>query len=236
MTEKVKGLVFEIECPYFCCFRHPTTTSVILTYPIPPFTTIRGFIANALGMMRFPDSDEQLSLQNRLKIGITILKVGNKSIENAMILKLKDTDKEFVRKGKFPSSPMFREFLFNPIYRIYIIDTDCSANDDLVEKIYKNLLDPKRPLYIGQSDDMVDIQKIMTTEVKKTKSNKIFSIVEGVHEKCKIITKLPYKFSSDGKFLYEKTFSIPISPDNLPLVLQNEIDAYLFFDQAIALY
>ncbi|RLC75080.1 MAG: CRISPR-associated protein Cas5, partial [Chloroflexi bacterium] len=43
------GLKFKIDCLYFNTFRKPISTSLILTYFIPPYTTIRGMISNALG-------------------------------------------------------------------------------------------------------------------------------------------------------------------------------------------
>ena len=61
----MKGITFLLECPYFCCFRKPTSTSIITTYPIIPFTTLRGIISNAMG---FPRND--FVLQDKIIIGI----------------------------------------------------------------------------------------------------------------------------------------------------------------------
>jgi len=46
----MRGIIIRCEVLYFVTFRKPASTSLILTYPIPPFTTIRGMIANALGL------------------------------------------------------------------------------------------------------------------------------------------------------------------------------------------
>lgn len=220
----MKGLIFEIEAPYFFCFRKPATTSVILTYQIPPFTTIRGFLANCLGLGQFPKYVEYLSLQEGIKIGIQKLVVRGFSRELSKILKLKKTEEGF--KRVFPSSPMFKDFLIGPRYRIYII------GEDNIENLFERLKDPERPLYLGQSDDMVDVTNVRMMDIEKIKSKVIHSIVEGVHESCEIV-KLPYKFSIDGKSLKELTISIP---NKYPLVLDKEIECYRFNEENIAAY
>ena len=46
------GFKFKIESLYFTSFRKSTSTSLLSSYKIPPFTTIRGLISNALGLKR----------------------------------------------------------------------------------------------------------------------------------------------------------------------------------------
>lgn len=224
------GLSFVLEGVYFNCFRKHTTTSVILTYPIPPFTTIRGLIANVLGIPQFPDSKKQyLFIQQAIKIGILPIKMWNKSTELTKLLKLKGDGKKFERV--FPSSPMFKEFLINPEYKIFII----SNNDALTKNIYKKLQNPERPLYLGQSDDMVDTQNIKLVkniETKKIKSKEIWSVIEGIHNACEII-KLPYKFSEDGKNLQQLLVSVP---PNYPFISEQPIECYKFNGQTVCVF
>jgi CRISPR-associated protein Cas5h len=220
----MKGLIFEMEAPYFCCFRKPATTSVILTYPIPPFTTIRGFLANCLGLGQFPKHVEYLSLQNGIKIGIQRLEVKGISRELCKILKLKKTGEGF--KRVFPSSPMFKNYLIGPKYRIYI---DGESN---IESLFESLKDPERPLYLGQSDDMVDVTNVKVMDIEKTKSKEIHSVIKGVQENCEIV-KLPYKFSKDGKSLEELTVSIP---KKYPLALDKEVECCRFGEEYIIAY
>ena len=226
----MEGLLFEIEGINFTCFRRVASTSVILTYPIPPFTTIRGLIANCLGLPRFPDYKTQLILQN-LKIGIQPLNLReinrNKTTEVCKLLKM--IEREAAVRPKiysFPSAPLFKEFLVNPRYRVYI----CGGN--LLRKIYKKLQDPERPLYIGQSDDMVDIPELNLLEIEETNSNRIHSVLKGIYEKCEIV-KLPYRFSEDGRNLEEITISIPQS---FPLSLDEKIKCYRFGSEYICAY
>jgi len=220
----MKGLIFEVESPYFCCFRKPASTSVILTYPMPPFTTIRGFLANCLGLGQFPKHMEYLSLQDGLKIGVQRLEVKGVSRELCKILKLKKTEKRFMRV--FPSSPMFKEFLVDPKYKIYIV------GGDNIEELFKKLRDPERPLYLGQSDDVVDVKNVKTMDVEKVTSREIHSVVKGIYENCEVL-KMPYKFSEDGKSLEEMTISVP---RDIPLVLGEGVECYKFDREYIAVY
>ncbi|WP_456370435.1 CRISPR-associated protein Cas5, partial [Geoglobus sp.] len=191
------GLKFRLDCPYFATFREPTSTSLILSYVIPPFTTIRGMISNALGLPR-----DDLRIQDWFKIGIKPLRF-EKSREMARILKLKGTGKSYNRS--FPSSPMFKEFLVEPSYEIFLV-----GESDKIEKAFAALKNPKRPLYLGGSDDLVDVEVFEPVEVEEVEVEEVHSVVEGVHEGC-IVQKVPYKFVRVGKtFSMEyKTVSVP---------------------------
>jgi len=192
------GIKFKIEGLCFTTFRKPTSTSLILSYVIPPYTTIRGLISNALGLAR-----DDLRVQEWFKIGIKPLGF-RKCREMAKVLKLKGSGKVYERV--FPSSPMFKEFLVEPKYEIFLV-----GEEKKIKETYSALLNPKRPLYLGSSDDLVDIEVFEPVEVKEIETNEIWSVVEGVYEGC-IIEKVPYKFVKvEKKFEVEyKTVSIPI--------------------------
>ncbi len=140
------GLEFKLDALYFASFRRSVSTSLILSYITPPYTTLRGLIANALGMKR-----DDYSIQDWAKIGISSPENLNKSREIAKILKLKGTGGTYNKV--FPSSPIFREFLIAPTYRIYL-----AGEKDKIDCISSALQQPKRPLYLGTSDDLIDIE------------------------------------------------------------------------------
>jgi len=192
------GLKFRVDCPYFTTFREPTSTSLILTYLIPPYTTIRGMISNALGLPR-----DDLRVQEWFKIGIRPLNF-EKCREMAKILKLKGTGKNYQRT--FPSSPMFREFLVEPSYEIFLVE-----DNERIKEVYLALLDPKRPLDLGGSDDLVDIEVFEPIEVREVEVNEVRSVVEGVYEGC-VVQKVPYKFVR-----VRRTFSIEYKIVSIPV-------------------
>lgn len=191
------GLKVTLDAPYFTSFRHPTTTSLILSYSIPPYTTIRGLIANALGLPR-----DYFEIQDWFKIGIKLVK-SNKNRELAKILKLKGSGKRYTRV--FPSAPMFREFIAEPQYQIFLV-----GNKEIIEKIHSALLMPYRPLYLGISDDLIDLIVEKPSKVKDVQSDETWTIVEGLHAGC-IVERIPYKFNKRGKNidLEYKIVSIP---------------------------
>lgn len=193
------GLKFRLECPYFAAFRKPTSTSLILSYSIPPYTTIRGLISNALGLPR-----DDLRVQEWFKIGIKPLSF-EKSREMAKILKLKGSGKNHVRA--FPSSPMFREFLVEPNYEVFLV-----GDGEKIKEVYSALQNPKRPLYLGGSDELVDLEIFDPVEVEEVDTKELSCVLEGIYEGC-FVEKVPYRFVKVGRsFGVEyKTVSVPVN-------------------------
>lgn len=247
------GFKFRLEGLYFTTFRKSTSTSLIMSYSIPPYTTIRGLIANALGLKR-----DDYSIQDWIKIGIKPLNFSNRSRELAKILKLisrefkfrcKLCQNEWVStttpskcpqcdssefseisnfKRVFSSAPMFKEFLISPTYDIYI-----AGENDKINCIHNALLQPDRPLYIGASDDLADIELSSPMEVEEVNSKEISGILEGIYEKC-LVEKIPYKFIKKGKdfSLEYKTVSIP---QDSSIGLNEDITCFRFNNDKICL-
>lgn len=191
------GFKARVDGLYFATFRKPASTSIILSYSIPPYTTIRGLLANALGMKR-----DDYSIQDWIKIGIVPRK-STKSEELAKILKLKGTGETHFRV--FQSAPMFKEFLVFPSYDFYL-----AAEDENIDLLYSALMHPARPLYIGASDDLVDVELSKPAKITEIITNNVTGVIEGIHEKC-TIENIPYKFIKKGSvFTIEyKMISIP---------------------------
>ena len=208
------GLEFKLDALYFASFRRPASTSLLLTYITPPYTTVRGLLSNALGLKR-----DDYSIQDWIKIGVGFPKCSGKSREMAKILKLKGTGGTFSKS--FPSSPIFREFLITPTYKIWV-----AGEKDKVTCIYDALQQPKRPLYLGSSDDLVDIEISKPEEICAIKTKQVTGIIGGIHENCRV-ENVPYKFVKMGNdFLLEyKTVSIPTT---VTTNLHTEIDCWKF--------
>lgn len=194
----MKGLIINCEVLYVATFRKPSSTSLILSYLIPPFTTVRGMIANALGLQQHDHT-----LQGKIKIGLRLVHPGYKNFEMVKILKLKESTMPLSRS--YPSSPMFKEFLVNPKYEFFI-----GGDEVIITEIRKSLFNLKRPLYLGQSDDLIDLQVSEVIDIYEKEANEFHSVVEGIHAGC-AIEKLPFAFNEDnGKYSLEyKLVSIP---------------------------
>lgn len=240
------GFKFRLEGLYFATFRKPTSTSLIMSYSIPPYTTIRGLISNALGMKR-----DDFSVQAWVKIGIKPLNFSDRSRELAKTLKLISRELRFKcnlcqnkwatttkpakcpqcgssdfleipnYKRVFPSAPMFKEFLVLPAYEIYL-----AGESDKINLIYNALLQPARPLYIGASDDLVDIEPSKPAKIEEVNAKEMSGVQEGICENC-FVERVPYKFIKKGKdfSLQYKTVSIP---QNGVIALKEEVDSWQF--------
>lgn len=208
------GFKFRLDGLYFTTFRKPTSTSLIMTFPIPPYTTIRGLISNALGLKR-----DDFSVQDWIKIGINPLCFSNQSREMAKILKLKGTGNTYSRY--FPSSPMFKEFLVSPTYDIYI-----AGEDDKINRIFDALCNPTRPLYIGASDDFADITPTEIIEVEEVEGSEIYGVVNEIQENS-LVERVPYKFIKEGAkiSMQYQTVCIPYSS---PTIFNNAVKCWKF--------
>jgi CRISPR-associated protein Cas5h len=217
----MKGLIIDLEVPYFSTFRKTTSSSLIMSYSVPPFTTIRGMFANALGLVR-----DDLSLQDSLKIGIKILESGVKNVEMAKILKLKKAKGEFVKD--YPSSPMSREYMVNGKYRIYV----CGEKECIVD-LHKALNNPFRSLYIGQSDELVDIRVSDMIDVTEEDSDIFNSAVAEIVSGA-TLENLPFKFQklTNWKIEYQRLSF----PNNYPVQIKDMVKAYKFNQEFVQLF
>lgn len=210
------GLEVKLDALYFASFRRPASTSLLLTYITPPYTTIRGVLANALGLKR-----DDYSIQDWIKVGIRTPKGLDKSREMAKILKLNKLEKDRTYTKAFPSSPIFREFLIAPTYDIWV-----AGEKDKITCIYEALQQPKRPLYLGTSDDLVDVIISEPEEIFPIKTKQVTGIIGGIHENCRV-ENVPYKFIKVGNdfFIEYTTVSIPSTNTT---ELRAEIDCWKF--------
>ncbi len=214
------GLKIRLEAPYFASFRRPTSTSTLLTFSLPPFTTIRGLISNAMGLPR----DDLMLQETQIKIGIKPIIHAKANRETAKILKFKGGE-HLVRR--FSSSPMHREFLVEASYYIYLV-----GKSDNIKEIEDALKNPHRFLYLGSSDDFVDVHVEKSLEVEEAETEYIDSAIEGIFEGC-TIEKIPYNFHKTGrKYSVEyKTMSVP---KKFPYMLKEPIKLYVFGEEKIS--
>ena len=212
------GFKFTIESLYLTSFRKSTSTSLLSSYKVPPFTTIRGLISNALGLKR-----DDLDIQDKVKIGIKPYPV-EVSSEMAKILKLKEEGNELYKRT-FHSSPIFKEFLIGPKYDIFI-----AGDSGIISEIHNALINPKRNLYIGSSDDLVDLEVFECIDIEKG-FGMPDTVVEGLYENS-YLEKIPYKFHKNGHSfsLEEKIISIPNDKIN------EEMEVYDFYGENVVLF
>ncbi len=98
---------------------------------------------------------------------------------------------------KWINTQINRQRLVGPKYTIYVNSTDKNGEYS-VENIYDHLKNPKRPLYLGESDDVVNIDNLEIKEIndEMIKSSKVDSIIPGVYTNSQLV-KIPLKLKND---------------------------------------
>jgi len=198
-----------LETPYLVNFRKPFSAITILSYPFPPYTTIRGLLANALGLgdletgrddynqqladlqislkpVSTPERFQDMVLMKKLKPPADSKKrkeLMNKLEEHGFNLDILDKKErelyEWMRIPQSTSAPFIKEYITPIKCLVYVL----GETKDLLA--LKNALEnPTRPLYIGGSDDFVVITLLdeKPIEVAETESDELDSIVRMTDE------------------------------------------------------
>jgi len=247
----MKCLRFRLETPYLVNFRKPFSTISILSYPFPPYTTIRGLLANALGL-----KVDNYSLQEKFEISLKPLSVAERTQDMVLMKKLKPpanakkikelmekldesglselTDKEKklyeqLKKPQSTSAPFVKEFITPIVCSVYVLGEEKDLNE-----LKQALENPARPLYVGASDDFVVIYDMKIVDAVETKSDEIDSIVRINGEvqpidRKRIVGRIPYKFKAINvkKRDYSREDVVVTAPEpNERLKLNNAMECY----------
>lgn len=144
-------LAARLEVPFWCSFKVPHTVNVHFTYPVPPLTTLYGLICSALG---YPA--DYYDLQAHLAINVGVENSGQLVETYSKIIKWdrRDAKKSMMR------TLVIKQKLYRPVFNMYV-----GGESGLVNKLAEALKDPAFPLYIGESDDVVEIKNIAVYNV-----------------------------------------------------------------------
>lgn len=182
----------DLNVPGWCSFRVPHGTNVHPTFPVPPSTTLYGLVANALGL-----AQDDYDLRKKLRFGLSVLKKGE----------LVETYSQWMKWN--PAKNQYRmlvtkQKLIFPQYRFYL-----QSEPSLLQEIEQALKNPKRILYLGESDDVVEISKVKISNWRGGQAEEIHSIVpvDAVGEQMPINNfdhlLIPVHFGSSGRDQYD---------------------------------
>ena len=174
-----KILTFGVICPFWASFRHPQTVNVHVTYPFPPPSTLYGMLNAARGKPQDWNSD-----RSRWQLSLVVESSG-------IFLETFSKIFKFGREGDalFDRTILMRQKLVNVHYTIYL-----KASEPLLIEAQQALFAPHWPLYLGESDDAVDIIKPRIVESKPTEVQEIHSIIPGLVEGCQLVN-VPSRFT-----------------------------------------
>lgn len=100
-----------------------------------------------------------------------------------------------------------RQRLISPSFSIYILSNDENSEFSL-KNIKDSLENPKRPLYLGENDDVVNILNISLVDIKKNKSSHISSVLPGLYSNTELVN-IPSNLKFDIEKDYLTLCSIP---------------------------
>ena len=214
-----KILTFGVICPFWASFRQPQAVNVHVTYPIPPPPTLYGMLNAARGKPQDWNADRdywQISLiiESKGKFLETFSKIFKPARDG---------------NGLFDRTILMRQKLIRVHYTIYLkIDESLylKTDESLLVEAQQALTAPRWPLYLGESDDVVDIINPRIVECQPTEVEKIHSIIPGFVEGCQLVN-MPSHYTEASREqwqMHRQIYSIP--PEGNSAVLSEPRLAY----------
>lgn len=188
-------LTFGLTCPFWASFRNHSTINVHATYPFPPPSTLYGLLNAARGKPQdwHQDRDEwriALVVEQGGRLVETFSKV-MKIYEDKRSATQRETQHQ-PAKGIFDRTTLIRQKWLAPRYRVYL-----KASPDLLYEAEHALHDPYWSLYLGESDDVVDVQHPHITIVEPEAHARAHSIIPAIVAGCQLV-RVTVKFRRVG--------------------------------------
>ena len=220
----MQGLTFELtgELGHF---RNLFTHSFLETMIAPPKTTVVGMIGAALGY----DELQTMELTDKLRIGVKVLQIKGF---------IKEITTFFNYKSKPPeTTPIMRELIVNPKYKIYVASDDTT----LLNQVREALEHPVYPIYLGISDligYITQIQDIELSECKAKHFDCIIPLTDDINYVVRVkesvsgvmippkIFRVPKKFEIKGRGRSPKSLQNVLMFFGYQIELSKELDAY----------
>ena len=199
-----KILTFGVICPFWASFKQPQAVNVHVTYPIPPPPTLYGMLNAARGKPQDWNADRddwQISLivESKGKFLETFSKIFKPAREGNAL---------------FDRTILMRQKLIKVHYTIYF-----KTDESLLAEAQQALHAPHWPLYLGESDDVVDIINPRIIECQPTQAQQIHSIIPGFVEGCQLVN-VPTKFTEASRTqwqMHRQIYSIPPAGESVAL-------------------
>lgn len=179
-----------LDVPFECSFTKAASMNARPTYELPPITTLQGMLYGAIGRPSLLlqggrgrtmdkatfDAEREFRehVQKECRFGIRVVDAGTQRSGLRKLHKKETADSE----RQFLTYVTNVETLVSPTYRMYV-----TGPEELLEAFVGGLRDPERLLYLGRSDDLVDIKDVdMTTAECIEKRTTVDCAVPGAGE------------------------------------------------------
>ncbi len=195
-----KILTFGVLCPFWASFRQPQTVNVHVTYPFPPPPTLYGMLNAARGKPQDWNTDrDEWHLSLVIESKGQFLETFSKIFKSAR-----------AHGPVFEQTTLIRQKLVKAHYTIYL-----KAREPLLREAQQALLSPHWPLYLGESDDIVDIIEPRILEIEPSEVQTVHSIVPGFVGGCQLVN-VPFRYTEATKNRWQmerQIYSIPPEGD-----------------------
>lgn len=209
MDMSLPVICMRLKVPFECGFRRETGINTHRTYPVPPFTAVLGLLGNAMGL------PQDFDLPFRVDVGIGMIDALSVHQTLTKILKRSHPSE---KRYLYTSTLVTKERLYKPAYKVWL-----EVSPEFVQTVYGALRDPERLLYLGGSDDVVEIEELKLVDGMPVQSGQFASLVpfdQGTLEGEADVVQLPVRFSRRPEAVHKRLFYVS------PLVrLTRPIDA-----------
>ncbi|MEZ3118169.1 CRISPR-associated protein Cas5 [Halobaculum sp. MBLA0147] len=163
MADDEQVLTAVLDVPFDTAFTKAGAMNGLPTYPVPPVTTIQGLLYAAMGrpsLLR-PNNlpkdvrDDEEAFRERVQ---TECAFGERVLEPGVRTAGLKSRQKRAREDGYITSPARQESLIGPTYQIYV-----GGPTELLSAFAAALRDPQRLLYLGRSDDLVDVRDVSRT-------------------------------------------------------------------------
>ena len=134
------------------CYKKPFAFKIEETYPLPPYSTVIGMLHKILGAKSEEYYPMNISIQGDYEsLNLNYIR----KIKFATEKKKREYKRKYNIDMDATTAPFYTQFLFNVNLIIHV-----KAEDDIIDKIYNNIISGKESFTLGRNEDLVRIDGI----------------------------------------------------------------------------
>lgn len=134
------------------CYKKPFAFKIEETYPLPPYSTVIGMLHKILGAKSGEYYPMNISIQGDYEsLNLNYIR----KIKFATEKKKREYKRKYNIDMDATTAPFYTQFLFNVNLIIHV-----KAKDDIIDKIYNNIISGKESFTLGRNEDLVRIDGI----------------------------------------------------------------------------